>query len=390
VLLELAIRRPILGHFHGVYALGGLSGALIGGLLFDLDFTLFLEFCLFSATIFFPDILFGFSLYSFAEETEINNLTAAELHRSFSQTLSISMFPNKAAHSPNPHLIPDNSPPRSPVYPHQPHQVSSTFYSGIPTITPSFSRSNSSNVTGQNEESLLNVETPLLQEDHQHDPHHQEHDYVKEDKENLRSSIPKDYFSLIIISALGFIGYFGEGSIGDWSALYLTTHWDCSPLVATLGYVGFQLCVAIGRVFSDRIVLVLGRKPLLILSGIIAGIGLSIAVIASFLPKSLYSLLLAILGFACCGLGLSALSPTVISLAGSGINGFVPATALAIITAVGYTGILIGPPILGNFAEFTGSLSWSFLLDSCLIASISAVVLILPKKYHQLPPEMEY
>jgi hypothetical protein len=52
---------------------------------------------------------------------------------------------------------------------------------------------------------------------------------------------------------------------------------------------------------------------------------------------------------------------------------------------VGYTGILLGPPILGNFAQRCGSLSWSFLLDGLLVASMSGLVPLLPAKYGQLP-----
>jgi MFS family permease len=467
VLLELSIKKPILGHFHAVYAIGGLTGALLGGALFEAGLSLFWEFFIFSITIIIPDIVFGFFLYTFDDENEINFFNA-ERNRSFSRTLSNSMFPklvHSSANTPNrtrgasqangsnPFLhggrgMSQSSQPMTPVTPiGLSLQENSPLERGfVANSKISFSENNNNgnnnnynppnnnNNNNNNNNSTYNIihsgdlyqatllnnnsnntnndpetsssvtnsckvndtKIPFLKrlsgtrsadEQKQQQQAHHHHTLEKPLLPPIEHGLPvihKDYYSLFIISLLGFIGYFGEGSIGDWSALYLTTQWDCSPLVATFGYVGFQLSVAIGRFYSDKIVLRMGRKLLLIVSGIIAGVGLLLAVIASFLPSNDMSLAMAIIGFAICGAGLSALSPTVISLAGSGIVGFLPATALAIVTAVGYTGILIGPPILGNFAQAVGSLSWSFLLDSGLITGISLVVLVLPKKYQQM------
>jgi MFS family permease len=452
VLLELSIKKPILGHFHAVYAIGGLTGALLGGALFEAGLSLFWEFFIFSITIIIPDIVFGFFLYSFDDENEINFFNA-ERNRSFSRTLSNSMFPklvHSSANTPNRTRgasqahggrgMSQSSQPMTPATPiglslqensplergfianskvsfsenitgnnHNNNKNNNSTYNIIhsgdlyqATLLNSNNNNNNNNdpetsSSVANSYKVNDTKIPFLKrlsdtrstdegdEQKQSHPHH--HTLEKPLLPPIEHGLPvihKDYYSLFIISLLGFIGYFGEGSIGDWSALYLTTQWDCSPLVATFGYVGFQLSVAIGRFYSDKIVVRMGRKLLLMVSGIIAGVGLLLAVVASFLPSNDMSLAMAIIGFAICGAGLSALSPTVISLAGSGIVGFLPATALAIVTAVGYTGILIGPPILGNFAQAVGSLSWSFLLDSGLISGISLVVLVLPKKYQQM------
>ncbi len=373
VLLELAINQPILGHFHAVYAIGGLLGAIIGGIFFSLNFSLLLEFIIFSSMIIIPDIIFYFYLFTHYEEDDINR-NAQMGKRSFLHDLASSLqkrgeLHNTVENMPTPHVSSKDRIhyPNKPINDiHNPMVLESTLNSKLlvyderKVAEATTSSASSSSKKLEPERSSLELEGPSIDLD------------------------AVDYYSMIIICTLLFVGYFGEGSIGDWSALYLTNIWDCSPLVATFGYVGFQTCVAIGRFFCDRIVTVVGRKKLLILAGITSGIGLSIAVLASFFPANTATLVMAILGFALCGAGLSALSPTVISLTGSGIDGFSSTSAMAIATAVGYLGILIGPPILGNLAEICGSLAWSFLLDSGLITSISAIVFLLPKKYHQM------
>jgi MFS family permease len=358
VLLELATNSHTLGHFHAVFAIGCVIGALIGGALYDLGFSIFYEFIIFSGPLLIPDIVFYFYLYDFIEEHTINSAAAASLIKeerkfSFLSSLSVSLAINED----NPDHI------RSISNENRHHSHRSFDYN--PLIPQTHEDKGPS---------------PLIAKGFAHSVSAA----GDEETGSFNSSVPKDYFSLCIICILLFVGYFGEGSVGDWSAIYLTTHWDCSPLAATFGYVSFQGSVTIGRFFSDKIVERVGRQRLLILSGITSAVGLCVAVFASLLPVDNLSLAVVIIGFAIGGIGLSPLSPTVVSLMGTGIDGFPSTTAISITTAVGYMGILIGPPILGNFAEFCGGLNWSFLLDAGLIACLSIIVLLLPKKYHQM------
>jgi MFS family permease len=358
VLLELATNSHTLGHFHAVYAIGCVVGALIGGALFSLDFSIFYEFIIFSGSLLIPDVVCFFYLYDYKEELTINSAAVASLIKeerkfSFLSSLSVSLAINED----NPDYVRSISNENR----HHPHR-SFDYNPLIPQVHE---------VTGP---------SPLISNNFPHSVT----TVRDEESGSLNSCVPKDYFSLCVICILLFVGYFGEGSVGDWSALYLTTHWDCSPLAATFGYVGFQGSITIGRFFSDKVVQTVGRQRLLILSGITSGVGLCIAVFASLLPVDNLSLSVVIIGFAIGGIGLSSLSPTVVSLIGTGVEGFPSTTAMSITTAVGYLGVLIGPPILGNFAEFCGGLNWSFLLDAGMIACLSIIVLFLPRKYHQM------
>ena len=91
-------------------------------------------------------------------------------------------------------------------------------------------------------------------------------------------------------------------------------------MLRTLGFVGFQVFVAVGRYYSDYLVLEMGRRNLLLLAGLVASVGLALVVASPSLGAGEVRLPVAVLGFSICGAGLSVVSPLTISLAGSEIS----------------------------------------------------------------------
>jgi hypothetical protein len=59
-----------------------------------------------------------------------------------------------------------------------------------------------------------------------------------------------------------------------------------------------------------------------------------------------------IAGFACLGIGLSLIVPTVFSAAGR-LPGLNPGTAIATVSAFGWFGFVCGPPLIGQLASVT-------------------------------------
>lgn len=282
VLLELSIRRPTIGHFHAVYAIGGLSGALLGGVFFEVGLSLLLEFSVFSLAIF---LLLGRSLYTQAEEQAINDQSDSD-NKSLVSTLS-RHFSSLVLSPPTPSLSP--KPSRLADATDQPHGRAASSPIGL-----SLSEMNTPQMTPRTPATSTPRPAPSPTTNPLHRPLLQDRPTTppppppsSQEKEEIGE---RDLYSLSLICALGFVGYFGEGSVGDWSALFLATRWDCPPLQAALGYVFFQLAVAIGRFYSDRLVLSLGRSRLLVGSGLVAGLGLLVAVAASFAPPSSSSL----------------------------------------------------------------------------------------------------
>jgi MFS family permease len=124
-----------------------------------------------------------------------------------------------------------------------------------------------------------------------------------------------DYWNLILLCSLGGLAYTGEGSVGDWSTVYLVINLKSSPLIGVLGFAMFQIVTAIARYCSDYIVEHVDRKILMQIAGCLAGLGLVISAIAPSLPEPAV-IPIAIVGFGICGAGLSVVAPIVIHYAG--------------------------------------------------------------------------
>jgi MFS family permease len=145
---------------------------------------------------------------------------------------------------------------------------------------------------------------------------------------------------------LGFIAFgvlFCEGAIADWSAVYLREGLDSSPGVAATGFAVFSLLMAAGRLTGDSLALRLGPAWVVRGGGALVALGIGLAV-AGDTP------LIAIVGFGLIGAGLACSFPLLLSAAAR-TPGVAPSTAIAAIATAGYTGFLVGPPLIGSVAE---------------------------------------
>ena len=332
VLCEKMNRTPTLGLFHSFYSIGGIAGALYGGMMLQVGQSLINELLILGGILLIPSLLFKFWLFSFDEEKLIHSQTEALLNHSLSLKLPLEYEENSLSRR---HNKDDDS--------NDENDIMSKI--------------------------LLNDTFVVLNNDLEtiKDPYEKlDSDIVRTTSTCSNISVLKDKYLLYKLCIGCFISYFGEGSIGDWSAIYLSEN-GASPFTCTLGYVGFQAFVAIGRYYSDVVVdmVSVGRVNLLIASGVISCIGLVLVVISASLSDD-YLIVVAIIGFSICGIGLSSVAPSVISLAGSEIPQSVMTSSESIgyVSSVGYLGIMTGPPLLGGFSTLVGGLRWSFLLDS--------------------------
>jgi len=152
-----------------------------------------------------------------------------------------------------------------------------------------------------------------------------------------------------------------------------------------MGYVGFSLCVTFGRYFSDYFAVAIGRRQLLTYSGLLATAGLGVVVAGPSMTTTMQqSATVAIFGFSVCGLGLSAISPTVTSLAGSHkvskAARLKPAESIGVVTSVGYLGIMLSPPLLGGLSVWLHSLRWSYAVDAGCLLLICLISLLISKE----------
>lgn len=150
--------------------------------------------------------------------------------------------------------------------------------------------------------------------------------------------------AMVSIGLIAFCCMLGEGAMADWSTNYMEVITKADPALAPIGLFAFALAMTIGRLIGDAARIKFGDRKLIIICGVISTIGLclAIAVINPFV---------AICGFFIVGLGLSVVVPVAYSIAGNSKD-LPPGVALAMVTTVGYSGFLFGPPIIGFIADW--------------------------------------
>lgn len=147
---------------------------------------------------------------------------------------------------------------------------------------------------------------------------------------------------LALLGLLGFFGAMSEGSIADWSGVFMKEQFNVSDGFAPLSLSAFSAMMLIARLRGDKLKHQYGARRLVCWGAVMSAAGLAAAVMA---PDAR----IALLGFATAGAGLSLLFPFVFSAAGA--QG--PA-AMAGVATMAYSGSLMGPPVIGAIAHGIG------------------------------------
>lgn len=148
-----------------------------------------------------------------------------------------------------------------------------------------------------------------------------------------------------------------ESGVMGWASVYLNQGLKASESVSGMGLAAFSGAMAIGRLFSDRLVTRHGPARLV-------RIGAGVCAVFLALAAGLQQMPMAFLAFAATGLGLAAAAPTIFSAAGR-ISG----ETLALVAGMGAMGGLLGPVLLGRVASLL-SLDW-------VLAALAAVSLVI-------------
>jgi fucose permease len=148
---------------------------------------------------------------------------------------------------------------------------------------------------------------------------------------------------------LGFMALFSmvpEGAVLDWAAIYLGKELGADLFRSGLAFAFFAGAMAVMRFAGDRVRNRFGAVKTLRISGLIGATGLLGGALA---PTDV----VAIISFACAGLGIANMVPIMFSAAGNH-PGLPAGTAISTVTMVGYAGILIAPSTIGFVAEHIG------------------------------------
>jgi hypothetical protein len=163
------------------------------------------------------------------------------------------------------------------------------------------------------------------------------------------------------LGVLCFIAFMVEGSMLDWSAVFLNTVRGLEPSQSGVGYALFSMTMALGRLNGDRLVERFGGQRVLFVGSLIAMGGIALAVTVD-------SWLTTVLGFVLVGVGTCNMVPVFCALAGT--QSRVPAgQAIATITSIGYLGILLGPAFIGFIAQ-ASHLSVAFAVVGAMLLAV--------------------
>ncbi|MFG3255610.1 MFS transporter [Streptomyces sp. NPDC048172] len=157
-------------------------------------------------------------------------------------------------------------------------------------------------------------------------------------------------------------GTVAEGAMNDWSALYMKEVAHASSHVAPLGIAVVSVMMVLARLFADGWRSRWGDGRIVRFGSVLAGAGLALALLAGGVVPAL-------IGFACVGLGIAAVTPCVyVSAARQGPQ------ALALVAAMGTTGLLAGPPVIGFIANAT-TLTWGMATVAASAALVALCAL---------------
>jgi len=155
-----------------------------------------------------------------------------------------------------------------------------------------------------------------------------------------------------------------EGGIDTWGVLVLRERLGATVLVGAGAYLAGQAVATLARVTLGPAAGAWGSVRGLALGGGLASIGLALVALAPAWG--------AVVGLAAAAAGISVCWPLLVSQASSGLER--PAAVVGGVTAIGYLGFVVGPPVIGALAGLVG-------LRSALLALAAgaAAVAIVPR-----------
>lgn len=167
---------------------------------------------------------------------------------------------------------------------------------------------------------------------------------------------------VLFIGILCFIVFLTEGSILDWSAVFLTFSRGADPAHAGFGYAAFATAMTLGRLSGDAVVRRVSARGIILVGGLTAAFGLAVATLVP-------SVTAAVVGFALIGAGCSNIVPVLYSAIGRQKQ-MPESIAVPAVTTLGYAGMLAGPAAIGFVAQMS-SLPVAFMIIAMLLVVVA-------------------
>ena len=162
------------------------------------------------------------------------------------------------------------------------------------------------------------------------------------------ASEPSSHFvrpeaAMLGLGVIVFCSFLIEGAMADWSAVLLRDSFDTSDATAALGYAAFSLAMMVMRFIGDRVVTPTNATSFVRTINLIAAAAFGFALWSQLTPALLMALILM-------GVAVATLAPLVFRAAGNRSKTDA-GSAIAAMATLGYGGFLVGPPVVGWFAQ---------------------------------------
>jgi MFS family permease len=168
-----------------------------------------------------------------------------------------------------------------------------------------------------------------------------EDEKIESEGPKSKFSLPKGSFLLMILISICI--NVTEGTMADWSAVYMRDIVKTSSYFEGWGLAGYSLFMALGRFLGDKIIPMYGANKVLKYGGLLSILGLTIAI---FLPFTFST----IAGFALVGAGVSCGAPILYASAARA-PGMAKGSGLAMLNTFAMGGFLFGPVLIGFISK---------------------------------------
>lgn len=169
--------------------------------------------------------------------------------------------------------------------------------------------------------------------------------------------------ALLVMGLLIFAGMSAEGAMQNWGVLYLQQEVHMPQDQAAIGYAAFAGAMAVMRFIADSLRARFSEQRLLRVSGHTTALAMTVVLLCG-------NPLVSVLGFALIGAGLAMVVPILYGAA-SRVPGTTPAAAIAAASSIGYSGFMVGPPLIGGIAQHAS------LTMALLVVVVAASILAL-------------
>lgn len=169
---------------------------------------------------------------------------------------------------------------------------------------------------------------------------------------------------VLLIGIICFAVFLAEGTVLDWSAVFLTEVRGMPENLGGLGFAFFSVAMTVVRLSGDRMMTRFGFIPLVFGGAILAAIGFCLVI---FVPAWTLSLL----GYVLVGAGCANIVPAMFSAVGR--QQIMPqSVAVPAITTMGYLAVLAGPALIGYVAHLS-SLTYAFIFITVLMLIVAGM-----------------